>query len=233
MTNEIMLTTSTVLPAPAAVANAGAAGMFAWDEFFIATLRNRNTRATYLRAVTRFLAWVEPAEPDLKRITPGLVGRYFDELDLAIPSKKLHLAAIRRFFDVLVQRHVVALNPALSVRNERYSVDEGRTPEIGAANARKLLESITGTEVIDLRDKALIGTLIFSAVEPGGKGHSSSEDCRPDQCQRAGWREDGREGNEGQSDPQEGPDHPAVRRPACGRSRRHGNRGDAGREGRN
>lgn len=164
MTSELVPTSFTVLPAPAAIANAGAAGMFAWDEFFIGSLRNRNTRATYLRAVTRFLAWVEPVEPDLKRITPGLVGLYFDELNLATPSKKLHLAAIRRFFDLLVQRHVIALNPALSVRNERYSVDEGRTPEIGAANARRLLESIAGTTVIDLRDKALIGTLIFTAV---------------------------------------------------------------------
>lgn len=164
MTDGLIPTTGTVLPAPVAIAHAGAAATFAWDEFFMGSLRNRNTRATYLRAVTQFLSWVEPYEPDLKRITPGLVGRYFDELDLAIPSKKLHLAAIRRFFDLLVQRHVIVLNPALSVRNERYSVEEGRTPEIGAGNARRLLESITGKDVIDLRDKALIGTLIYTAV---------------------------------------------------------------------
>lgn len=164
MNNGLIPATGTVLPAPTSIASAGAAAQFAWDEFFIGNLRNRNTRATYLRAVTQFLLWVEPYEADLKRITPGLVGRYFDELDLAIPSKKLHLAAIRRFFDLLVQRHVIVLNPALSVRNERYSVEEGRTPEIGAANARKLLESISGEDVIDLRDKALIGTLIYTAV---------------------------------------------------------------------
>lgn len=165
MTNELTHAgTVAALAPPAAISQAGAAATFAWDEFFIATLRNRNTRAAYLRAVSRFLAWVAPQEADLKRITPGLVGRYFDDLDLAIPSKKLHLSAIRRFFDLLVQRHVIVLNPALSVRNQRYSIEEGRTPEIGAANARKLLESITGTDVIDLRDKALIGTLIYTAV---------------------------------------------------------------------
>lgn len=164
MMNALIPTSHTILAAPAAIASAGAAALFAWDEFFIASLRNRNTRSTYLHAVSRFLAWVEPLEADLKRITPGLVGRYFDDLDLAIPSKKLHLAALRRFFDLLVQRHVIVLNPALSVRNERYSVDEGRTPEIGAANARRLLDSISGEDVIDLRDKALIGTLIYTAV---------------------------------------------------------------------
>ncbi len=59
-----------------------------------------------------------------------MVGEYFDELPISIQSKKVHLAAIRAFFDVLVQRHVVVLNPALSVRTERYSAVEGRTPKI-------------------------------------------------------------------------------------------------------
>jgi hypothetical protein len=34
------------------------------------------------------------------------------------------------FFDGMVTRHAIALNPALSVRGERYQVLEGKTPEI-------------------------------------------------------------------------------------------------------
>lgn len=152
---------------PAIVERTGAAGRFAWDEFFSGHLRNRHTRAAYLHAVKRFLAWVEPREPELARITPGLMGWYFDEQKLAIPSKKLHLSALRRFFDLLVQRHVIVLNPALSVRTERYQNIEGKTPEISTEQARKLLQSIELRLIGDYRDKAVIAALIFTAARAG------------------------------------------------------------------
>jgi site-specific recombinase XerD len=152
---------------PTAVDRSGTSGRFAWDEFFLGHLRNPHTRAAYLNSVKRFLAWIEPVELDLSRITPGMVGQYFDELALSIPSKKLHMSAIRQFFNVLVQRHIVLLNPALSVKTERFSVSEGRTPEITTDQARKLLESIPCTTAIGVRDKAVIATLIYTAARAG------------------------------------------------------------------
>jgi site-specific recombinase XerD len=152
---------------PDCVATAGEAARFAWDEFFQGTVRNRHTRTAYLRAVRRFLVWVEPHEHVLARITPGLVGQYFDALPLSIPSKKVHLAAMRAFFDVLVRRHVVALNPALSVRTERYSVIEGRTPEISVAQSRQLLAANRLETIGDYRDRALIAVLIYTAARAG------------------------------------------------------------------
>jgi hypothetical protein len=60
--------------------------------------------------VRDFLAWCD--RPDrqvpLIRITPGHVGDYLAGLELATPTKKLRLAALRKFFDVMVVRHVVA-----------------------------------------------------------------------------------------------------------------------------
>ncbi len=154
--------------APNIVSNAGAAAGFAWDEFFQGQIRNKYTRAAYLRAVRRFLAWIEPQESELSRITPGLIGRYFDSLALlSTPSKKVHLAAIRSFFDVLVQRHVVLLNPASSVKTERFSVSEGRTPEITVEQSRRLLAAIRLETVADYRDRALIAVLIYTAARAG------------------------------------------------------------------
>jgi integrase/recombinase XerD len=158
---------ASVTQLPHTVELAGAQGKFAWEEFFSGQIRNKHTRAVYLYAVKRFLAWIEPQEPELSRITPGMVGRYFDQLALAVPSKKLHMSAIRGFFDVMVQRHVCFLNPALSVRMERYSVIEGRTPEITTDQARALLQSIDLNSPADYRDKALIATLIFTAARAG------------------------------------------------------------------
>lgn len=156
------------LEMPRSVALHGAQGKFAWEEYFSGHIRNRHTRAAYLRAVRVFLAWVEPIEPRLESITPGMVGRYFDQLDaLSAPSKKLHMSAIRGFFDVLVRRHVVLLNPALSVKTERYSVTEGKTPEITVVQARALLNSIDACDVIAVRDKAIVGVLIYTAARAG------------------------------------------------------------------
>lgn len=152
---------------PDAIVQLGAQGQFAWEEFFAAQIRNKHTRLAYLHAVKAFLNWIEPQESQLARITPGMVGRYFDQLRIAIPSKKLHMAAIRGFFDVLVLRHICMLNPALSVRTERYSVTEGKTPEITPQQARQLLESIDTASPSGIRDKAIIATLIFTAVRAG------------------------------------------------------------------
>lgn len=115
---------------PAIVAAAGDGARFAWKEFFGGELPNAHTRAAYLRAVRRFLGWCEDRRVELHRITPGQVGGYLAGLPVSVPSRKQHLAGLRRFFDRLVVRHVVVLNPAASVRAERHRVVEGKTPEI-------------------------------------------------------------------------------------------------------
>ena len=63
-------------------------------------------------------------------IAPKDVGQYLDGLrkeNLAVATRKLHLAALRHFFDGMVTRHAILLNPALSVRGDRYEVVEGKT----------------------------------------------------------------------------------------------------------
>jgi site-specific recombinase XerD len=152
---------------PALVAAAGPAGAFVWEEFFSAGIRNAHTRRAYTHAVRQFLAWVEGQGVELARITPGMVGHYLDQLSGRIPTKKLHLAALRGFFDALVLRHVVLLNPAASVRAERYTVIEGKTPEITIDQARVLLRLIDTSHVVGLRDRAVIAVLIYTAARIG------------------------------------------------------------------
>lgn len=41
-------------------------------------------------------------------------------------TRKQHLAALRHYFDGLVTRHAIILNPALSVRGERYQEGGGQ-----------------------------------------------------------------------------------------------------------
>lgn len=73
-----------------------------------------------------FSDWCQQRALELIRVTPEDVTRFLDGLSVASPTRKLHLAALRRFFDALVLRHVLILNPALSVRSEGYQVVEGK-----------------------------------------------------------------------------------------------------------
>jgi site-specific recombinase XerD len=133
--------------------------------------------------VRRFLAWAAGQGLELPRITPGLVGQYIDQLAGSIPTRKQHLAALRGFFDILVLRHVVVLNPAASVRGERYSVTEGKTPEIAIDQARRLLTSIATGHVVGLRDRAAVALLIYTAARIGAVSRLRLKDLQHDSSQ--------------------------------------------------
>jgi integrase/recombinase XerD len=155
---------------PEILSRAGHAAVFATEEFFYGWIRNPHTRAAYLHAVKLFLAWAEIRGLELINIAPKDVGQYFDGLrkqNLSVPTRKQHLAALRHFFDGLVTRHAIILNPALSVRGDRYQVVEGKTPEITVQHARKLLASIKTSNVVGLRDRAVIAILIYTAARAG------------------------------------------------------------------
>jgi integrase/recombinase XerD len=153
--------------APAIVKAAGRSAEFAWEEFFQAEIANAHTRKNYLHAVGRFLAWVEGRGLELPRITPGDVGTYLQGLEVSVPTKKLHLAALRRFFDRLVNRHACVINPAATVKAERYAVVEGKTPEISVEQARSLLKSIDVSNPVGLRDRAILAVLVYTAARVG------------------------------------------------------------------
>ena len=162
---------------PAIVAGAGPAARFAWEEFLLGRLRNHHTRRAYGRVVSQFRGWCEERNLELQQISPRDVGQYMDELPGALPTRKQHMAALRHFFDQLVTRHAVILNPAASVRGERYQVVEGRTPEITVEQARRLLRSIDTSHVVGLRDRAIIGILVYTAARVGAVVKLRACDC--------------------------------------------------------
>lgn len=158
-------------------------------DFFAANIRNANTRAAYLQAVIQFLEWSEGHDFTLREMTPFRVAAYVEHLAkrpdeervhnrasargkaftvtnyrtaLAAPSVKQHLAAIRMLFDWLVVGQVIPMNPASSVRGPTHVVKKGKTPVLMAEEARVLLDSIDTSTVVGLRDRALIGIMVFS-----------------------------------------------------------------------
>lgn len=138
---------------PLILSRAGQAAVFATEEFFFGRIRNTHTRSAYLIAVKRFLAWAEGRGLSLSQIAPKDVGIYIDGMraeNTSVSTRKQHLAALRHYFDGLVTRHAILLNPALSVRGERYQVVEGKTPEITVQGARTLLKAIGTSNPVEL-----------------------------------------------------------------------------------
>jgi len=92
------------------------------------------------------------------------------------PTVKQHLAAIRMLFDWLVIGHVVAVNPATSVRGPKHVVNRGKTTVLTVDEARALLDSIPVTraialangtaheapDLVGLRDRALISVMTYA-----------------------------------------------------------------------
>jgi site-specific recombinase XerD len=134
-------------------------------EFFTANIRNPNTRRAYARAAADFAAWCETNSlTELRDIEPVHVAAYVEglQLKLSAPSVKLHLAGIRMLFDWLVIGQQLAVNPASSVRGPKHSVRKGKTPVLAADEARTLLDTIDATTLTGLRDRALIGLMVYS-----------------------------------------------------------------------
>src|ERR1700720_138201 len=82
--------------------------------------------------------------------------------DFEKPTVKQHLAAIRMLFDWLVTGQVIATNPAHAVRGPKYVVKGGKTPVLASDEARTLLDSIDVSTLKGLRDRALIGVMVYT-----------------------------------------------------------------------
>ena len=152
---------------PALVEKAGARTAKSFVEFFVANIRNPNTREAYARAVGQFLDWCGERGVSLERIEPIVVSAYIESHLGSKPTVKQHLAAIRMLFDWWVRHGVVPVNPASSVRGPKYVIKEGRTPVLSAQDTRALLDTIDMSSLIGLRDKALIGVMVFSFARVG------------------------------------------------------------------
>jgi integrase/recombinase XerD len=166
---------------PALVIAAGKAAAFAYAEFFGAEIESPHTYRACRAAVDRFLAWCGERSVALTQVSPVVVGEYIRrQLVGSKPTKKLHLSALRHFFDQLVVRHAIMLNPAASVRAPKYSVVEGKTPALSVEQARQVLAAIDTSHVVGLRDRAIIAILIYTAARVGAVAKLRIEDYTPD-----------------------------------------------------
>src|ERR1700686_4054091 len=135
---------------PALVAAAGERASMRFLEFFAANIRNPYTRRAYARAADEFLAWcASVGVPSIAAVQPVHVATWIE-------------AASREL--------------AGSVRGPRHVVTTGQTPVLDPAEARALLDSIDMSTHAGLRDRALIGLMVYSFARIGAALGMAIED---------------------------------------------------------
>src|ERR1700681_1160142 len=74
---------------------------------------------------------------------------------------------LRHLFNWLVTGQVISTNPAGSVRGPSHIVKGGKTPVLAPEEARALIDSIEITTPVGLRDRALIGLMVYAFARIG------------------------------------------------------------------
>jgi site-specific recombinase XerD len=151
--------------APALIAATGPRASYRFLEFFTAKIRNRHTRRAYARAAVEFFDWLAAKGITQLAVIESIhVAAYIKELyrERSRPTANLRLAALRHLFDWMVIGQIMPTNPAAAVRGPLHIVRRGKTPVLDPAEARQLIDAIDTTTIIGLRDRALIGLMVYS-----------------------------------------------------------------------
>jgi site-specific recombinase XerD len=155
---------------PVLISTAGERAQTRFWEFFVSNIRNPHTRRAYGRSIAEFLAWCEQhGLVSIIDVEPLHDGTYIEAFTRShsVPTAKQKLAAIRMLFDWLVTGQIVPTNSAASVRGPKHVVKVGKTPVLDPAEARTLIDSIDVTTQAGLRDRALIGLMVYSFARVG------------------------------------------------------------------
>ena len=158
----VAITGTGAIRLPALIVDAGPVAAERFLEFFAAQIANDRTRAAYAQAARQFLGWCDARGLTLHALAPLHVAAYIRTHPGAVPTVKQHLAAIRVLCDWLVVSQVLPTNPAAAVRGPKHVVTKGATPVLTAEETRALLDAIDTGTVVGLRDRALIGVMVYS-----------------------------------------------------------------------
>lgn len=150
---------------PSLILEAGAETTYA--DFFIGTYDSEHTRRAYQRHVNQFLRWCEARELGLQNLRAHHIGSYRDSLPVGPAAKRQMLAALRKFFDPLVERHFCLLNPARATATPRTEEQEGQTVEIPFDVIENTIKSIDTSTVVGLRDRAVLAMLASTGCRVG------------------------------------------------------------------
>lgn len=131
------------------------------NEFIQALDRRETTKETYLKALREFARWLgegkSPAEltkHDIQAYKDSLISR-----NLSPTSLSTYLTAVRRFYDYLISKEIVAENPAKGIRGSGRPQRHLTSP-LNSDEVKVLIDAIDTTSPVGLRDWAMINLMV-------------------------------------------------------------------------
>ena len=139
---------------------------------WLANITNKKTRRAYKIDVGEFSAFAALTESSqLRTVTRAHVIAWRKDMEareLAPSSIRRKLSSLSSLFDYLCERNAVAGNPVDGVKRPMANGNEGSTPALGDAQARKLLDAPPADTLKGVRDRAILGHPALSR-NPAGR----------------------------------------------------------------
>ena len=129
---------------------------------WLANITNAKTRRAYKNDVSEFSQFAGLQNPvELRTVARAHVIAWRKDMEgreLSPASIRRKLSALSSLFDYLCERNAVAGNPVDGVKRPLANGNEGSTPALGDAQARKLLEAPSEVTLKGVRDRAILAT---------------------------------------------------------------------------
>jgi integrase/recombinase XerD len=135
---------------------------------WLANITNAKTRRAYKKDIREFLAFTGLQESaQLRTVSRSHVIAWRKDMELrslAAASIRAKLSALSSLFDYLCERNAVLGNPVDGVKRPAANNNEGSTPALGDAQARRLLDAPPTDTLKGLRDRAILATLLYHGI---------------------------------------------------------------------
>lgn len=135
---------------------------------WFANIDNAKTRRAYRIDLTDFLSFTGLATADeIRLVTRAHViawRKALEERALSGATIRRKLAALSSLFESLCERNAVTHNPVKGVKRPRADTNEGKTPALGDAQARALLDAPDATTLKGKRDRAILSTFLYHGL---------------------------------------------------------------------
>lgn len=135
---------------------------------WFANLDSAQTRRAYQNDLKAFMLFTGIHQPEeFRRVTRGHVLAWRADLEnqgLAGSSIRRKLAALASLFDYLCEANAVTYNPVKGVKRPKVESYEGKTPALGDAQARALLDAPPADTLKGKRDRAILSLLLYHAL---------------------------------------------------------------------
>jgi integrase/recombinase XerD len=135
---------------------------------WLANITNPKTRRAYkidVEDFSRFAGLRAPVE--LRTVTRAHIIAWRKSLEgrkLSPASIRRKLSALSALFDYLCERNAVPGNPVDGVKRPAANGNEGSTPALGDAQARRILEAPPPDTLKGIRDRAILATLLYHGI---------------------------------------------------------------------